>query len=98
MQDTTETDDTTRSARLEARVSNDHKRLFQQAAALSGQTLSEFVIESTRAAAVRIVEDHEIMRLAREEQRAFVAALLAPSTPGARLRKAAETYRRKTER
>ncbi|MDP3136650.1 MAG: DUF1778 domain-containing protein [Burkholderiaceae bacterium] len=91
-----ETSDKTRNARLEARVSSDQKNLFQRAAALSGRTLSEFVIDSTQEAASRIVQEHEIIRLSREEQIAFVSALLSPRKPGARLRKAVEAYRQKT--
>ena len=41
-----DTPDTTRDARLEARVSAAQKSLLQQAAALSGRTLSEFVVAS----------------------------------------------------
>jgi uncharacterized protein (DUF1778 family) len=96
MLSTIETSDKTRNARLEARVSSDQKTLFQRAAALSGRTLSEFVIDSTQEAAARIVQEHEIIRLSREEQLSFVSALLNPPEPGARLRKAVEAYRLKT--
>lgn len=91
-----ESTEKTRNARLEARVSGDQKNLFQRAAALSGRTLSEFVIDSTQEAAARIIQEHEIIRLSREEQVAFVSALLAPSEPGPRLRRAVEAYRQKT--
>lgn len=96
MLSTVETSDKMRNARLEARVSSDQKNLFQRAAALSGRTLSEFVIDSTQEAAAKIVEEHELIRLSREEQLAFVSALLNPPEPGARLRKAVESYRQKT--
>lgn len=96
MLNTSETSEKTRNARLEARVSGDQKNLFQRAATLSGRTLSEFVIDSTQEAAARIVQEHEIIRLSREEQVAFVSALLTPSEPGARLRRAVEGYRQKT--
>lgn len=88
--------DKTRNARLETRVSSEQKNLFLRAAALSGRTLSEFVIDSTQEAAARIVQEHEIIRLSREEQIAFVSALLNPAEPGARLRQAVENYRQKT--
>ncbi|MYN07704.1 type II toxin-antitoxin system TacA family antitoxin [Pseudoduganella aquatica] len=85
-----------RNARLEARVPSEQKDFFQHAATLAGQTLSEFVIESTQKAAAKVVQEHELIRLSREEQIAFVSALLSPSEPGARLRQAAESYRRKS--
>ena len=90
-----ETQDKTRNARLEARVSNDQKDLFQRAATLTGRTLSELVIDSTQEAAAKIVQEHEVIRLSREEQVAFVNALLAPSEPGARIKKAVKNYRQK---
>lgn len=97
MLNTPETPDKPRNARLEARVSSEQKNLFQRAASLSGRTLSEFVIDSTQEAAARIVQEHEVIHLSREEQIAFVSALLAPSEPGTRLKKAIQSYRRKAE-
>jgi uncharacterized protein (DUF1778 family) len=96
MLDPVETPEKTRNARLEARVSGHQKELFQRAATLAGQTLSEFVIDSTQKAATKVVQEHELIRLSREEQIAFVSALLNPPEPGARLRKAAESYRQKS--
>jgi uncharacterized protein (DUF1778 family) len=85
-----------RNARLEARVPSEQKDFFQRAAALSGRTLSEFVIDSTQKAASKVVEEHELIRLTREEQIAFVSTLLNPPEPGARLRQAAKSYRQKS--
>ena len=87
--------DKPRNARLEARVSSDQKDFFQRAATLTGRSLSELVIDSTQAAAEKIVQEHELILLSREEQVAFVSALLAPSVPGARLKKAVQRYRQK---
>lgn len=86
----------TRNARLEARVSSAQKDLFQQAATLAGKTLSEFVIESTQQAAAKVLQEQNLIRLSRDEQIAFVSALLSPSEPGPRLRQAAKNYRRKS--
>lgn len=95
MLNTSVTRDKPRNARLEARVSSDQKDFFQRAATLSGRTLSELVIDSTQEAAAKIVREHEVIRLSREEQVAFVSALLTPAEPGARLEKAVRSYRRK---
>ncbi|MFA5521123.1 MAG: DUF1778 domain-containing protein [Castellaniella sp.] len=84
-----------RNARLEVRVSSDQKDFFQQAASLTGRTLSELVVDSTQEAAAKIVQEHELIRLSREEQLAFVTTLLTPSAPGPRLQKAAQAYRQK---
>ena len=91
---TTETTHKSRDARLEARISVEQKSVLQQAAALSGRTLSEFVVASAHEAASRVIQEHETIRLSRAEQIAFVRALLNPPTPNARLRHAAKAYRK----
>ena len=96
MRHTTKALEKTRNVRLETRISSEQKKLFQRAATLSGRTLSEFVIDSTQEAAARIIREREIIRLTRDEQKAFVSALLSPSEPGSRLGQAARNYRMKT--
>ena len=92
--ETTDSDAKTRAARLEARMTTDQKALLQHAATLSGRTLSEFVVASAQEAAAKVIHEHETIRLSRSEQVAFVSMLLKPRTPNARLRNAAEKYRR----
>lgn len=82
-----------RAERLEARISGEKKAVLQHAAELSGRTLSEFVVESAQAAAMRVIQEHENIRLSQAEQIAFVTALLNPAAPNNRLRKAAANYR-----
>lgn len=84
-----------RGARLEARLSVEQKAVLQQAATLSGRTLSEFVIASAQEAASRVIKEHETIRLSRAEQIAFVTALLDPPAPNARLSQAVAAYRQK---
>jgi uncharacterized protein (DUF1778 family) len=91
--ETTDTPEKSRAARLEARVTTDQKALLQHAAALSGRTLSEFVIASAEEAAAKLIQERETIRLSRKEQVAFVTALLEPAPASARLRKAAAKYR-----
>jgi uncharacterized protein (DUF1778 family) len=90
--------DSTRAARLEARISPAQKSVLQRAAALSGRTLSEFVVASAQEAASKVIEDHESIRLSRAEQTAFVKSLLAPPAPGSALRKAAAAYKKRLGR
>ena len=90
---TKEATDKSRSARLEARISVEQKTVLQRAAALSGRTLSEFVVASAQDAASRVIQEHETIRLSRAEQIAFVSALLKPPAANARLRRAAAAYR-----
>ena len=80
-------------ARLEARISESQKELFQRAADLTGRSLTDFVVSSLQEAAVRTVREHETLSLSAKDGRQFVAALLQPPMPSARLRKAAQRYK-----
>jgi uncharacterized protein (DUF1778 family) len=81
-----------RAERLGARVSRDQKALFQRAAELQGRTLTDFVVSSLHEAAVRTIEEMQIIRLSAEDSRAFADALLHPRTPNEKLRAAARRY------
>jgi len=91
-------DRNSRDARLEARISPAQKSVLQRAAALSGRTLSEFVVATAHEAASKVIEDHELIRLSRAEQTAFVKSLLAPPASGTALRKAAAAYKKRLGR
>ena len=93
MQTMIETPTKLRAERLEARISGEKKAVLQHAAELSGRTLSDFVVESAQAAAMRVIQEHENIRLSQAEQIAFVTALLNPAAPNDRLRQAAANYR-----
>ncbi len=67
--------------------------MLQHVAALSGRTLSEFVVASPEEADAKLIRERETISLTRKEQIAFVTALLEPSAPSARLRNAAAKYR-----
>ena len=64
---------------------------------LPGDEPSE-VLASAEEAAAKLIEERETIRLTRKEQIAFVTALLNPSAPSARLRKAAARYRTRPRR
>jgi uncharacterized protein (DUF1778 family) len=82
-----------RKERFEARISNEQKALFKRAAELQGRTLTDFVIASAHDAAVRTIEEMEIIRLSAADSRVFAEALLNPRQPPAELREAAQRYR-----
>jgi uncharacterized protein (DUF1778 family) len=82
-----------RAERLEARLTRDQKALFQRAAELQGRTLTDFLIASAHEAAVRTLEESQIIRLSVEDSRAFANALLNPRKPTEKLRNAARRYK-----
>jgi uncharacterized protein (DUF1778 family) len=82
-----------RDERLEARLTREQKALFQRAAELQGRTLTDFLIASAHEAAVRTLEESQIIRLSVEDSRAFADALLNPRRPIEKLRAAARRYK-----
>ena len=83
-----------KSDRLVARVSRKDKELFERAAALEGRSMGAFVVSYVRAAAEKVVQGRETIRLNQEESRRFIKALLAPAQPPTkRLKEALKVYR-----
>lgn len=82
-----------RGERLEARISKEHKELFQRAADIQGRTLTDFVISSVLDAAKKAIQEHEMMILSAQDREVFVKALLNPPEPSAKLWAAAQRYK-----
>lgn len=83
----------TRAERLEARVTAEQKRLIEQAAALQGRSVTDFVLSSVQEAAKRTIEEHQRLELSLRDSQAFVEALLNPPAPNERLRETVARYR-----
>lgn len=71
----------TRTARLEARVSPEVLAVLKRAADIQGRSVSDFVIASAQEVACRTIEETTVIRLSLEDQRRFVALLLDPPPP-----------------
>jgi len=84
--------ETSERARVDFRPRADQKALFERAAALEGQTLSEFLIRSAERRARELIQEHETLRLQGEAAERFVSLLLSPPKPNARLREAASRH------
>ena len=84
---------TTRAARLEARISPDLKRRLEYAASLRGTTLTEFVVQSAHEAATRTIRDNEVLTLREDARIAFAKFLLNPPRPTRKAMAAARRYK-----
>jgi uncharacterized protein (DUF1778 family) len=80
-------------ARLEARISQETKALVQKAADLEGRTLTDFVVSSVQAAAYKVIEQHQTLKLSLEDSEAFVNAVLNPPQPNEALKSVALQYK-----
>ena len=79
--------------RLEARLTPEQKELLQQAAAIEGTSVTDFVVRIACQAAAQALRDHSVLVLTAQESRDFVQGLLNPPAPNAALRSAAEHYK-----
>lgn len=83
--------------RLEARITDEQRELFQRAADLQGRSLSDFVITTVHEKAVQTVESMEIIRLNARESLKMAEAIFNPREPNAKLRAAAKRHRQNAE-
>ena len=80
-------------ARLEARITPETKALLQKAADLEGRTLTDFVISSVQAEALRVIERHQTLKLSMSDAESFVDAILNPPQPNDALKASALRYK-----
>ncbi|MDR1062720.1 MAG: DUF1778 domain-containing protein [Azoarcus sp.] len=78
----------TSTARFEARISVDLHSLLKHAADIQGRSMTDFVVSAARDAAVRAIEQTEVIRLSLADQKRFAEALLSPPRPSAALKRA----------
>ena len=83
-----------RTERLEARIPADLKAVFIRAAALRGQTLTDFVINTVTEAAQRVVREQDILDLTQRDQIAFANTLINPPEPSSKMLATARWYRK----
>ncbi|MGD0298814.1 MAG: DUF1778 domain-containing protein [Bryobacteraceae bacterium] len=84
---------TTRTARLEARITREALAVVRRAAEIQGRSVSDFVVAAAQDAAEKTVTEIEIIRLSREAQEKFAALLLRPSALSPALKKAFKRHR-----
>ena len=86
--------ETTRTARLEARIAPETLAVVRHAAGLQGRSVSEFVVAAAQDAAQRAIEDTHIIRLSLEDQRRFVDLLLNPPPLTPAMQRARDAHKR----
>ena len=69
---------TSKSERLEARISREQKELLQWAADLEGRSLTDFVVSHAQNAAVQTISEHTVIKLNRADSIAFAESLASP--------------------
>ena len=82
-------------ARLNFRLNSELKKMIEDAAAQTGQTVSDFAISTLVQASRRILHEQQVTRLSEWDRRLFVEMLDDESTrPNEALVKAAKRYKK----
>lgn len=84
--------ETHRTARIEARIAPAELAVVRRAAELQGRTLSDFVVAAAREAAHRTIEEAHLIRLSVEDQQRFAELLLDPPAPAPALERAQRAH------
>jgi uncharacterized protein (DUF1778 family) len=86
--------ESSRTARIEARISPEALRAIKRAAELQGRSVSDFVVMAAQEAAHRTIEEAHLIRLSLEDQIRFAEMLLHPPEPSRELIEACEAHAR----
>ena len=86
--------ESTRAARLDIRLNPKAKEKIEQAAVLSHQSLTDFVVTSLLRVSEEALQRQRIIRLSDRDRDLFLTALEADVRPNRALRKAAERFKR----
>jgi uncharacterized protein (DUF1778 family) len=82
-------------ARLNFRLPQELKEIIEQAAAASGQTVTDYAVSTLVDSARRTLDEQLHRKLSDRDRDVFLRMLEAPATPNAALRRAAERYKRR---
>ena len=83
-----------RTARIEARIAPDARRVVRRAAELQGRSVSDFVVAAAQEIAHRTIDEAQVIRLPVEDQRQFVELLLNPPALAPALKRAKRAHAR----
>lgn len=86
---------TSRSMRINLRLSEPIKRRIERAASVEGKTVSGFILSSALENAEKTIEKHETMALGRRDAEVFFDALANPPAPNGALQTALDEHGRR---
>lgn len=80
-------------ARLDFRLNRQVKEVIEQAAAVSGQSVSDFAVSALYRTAKEVLEREQTIRLSNRDRDVFLALLDSDAKPNEALKRAAKKYR-----
>ena len=76
--------------RIDLRLTDDDKSMIEEAAAISNQSVSQFMLNSASQRAAEVIEQHRRVILNEESWTRVRDALSNPPSPGEKLKRAAK--------
>lgn len=76
--------------RIDLRLSDDDKTLIEEAAAMSNQTITQFMLASASERAAQVIEQHRRLVLNEQSWERVMDAITHPPAPNDRLQRAAK--------
>lgn len=86
--------ESTRTARVEARIAPDALAIVRRAAELQGRSVSDFLVAAALKDAHQTIEDAQIIRLSVDDQQRFADLLLNPPTLAPAMQRALKARKR----
>ena len=86
--------DTSKTARVEARIAPEALAVVRRAAELQGRSISDFMVAAALKDAQRTIEDAQIIRLSVEDQQRFAELLLNPPPLAPAMKRALKARKR----
>ncbi|WP_437888700.1 DUF1778 domain-containing protein [Phytobacter sp. V91] len=76
--------------RIDLRLNDEDKSMIEEAAAMSNQTITQFMVSTASERAAEIIEQHRRLTLNEESWNRVMDALSKPPAPNSRLKQAAK--------
>ncbi|MCS6058071.1 DUF1778 domain-containing protein [Klebsiella variicola subsp. variicola] len=76
--------------RIDLRLTDDDKSMIEEAAAMTNQTITQFMVASASERAAEVIEQHRRLILSEESRNLVMDAISNPPAPNDRLKRAAK--------
>ena len=79
--------------RIDLRLNEDDKHMIEEAAAMTNQSISQFMVSTASARAAEVIDQHRRLLLNEESWKLVMDAITNPPAPNDRLKRAANRLR-----
>lgn len=79
--------------RIDLRLNEDDKHMIEEAAAMTNQSISQFMVSTASARAAEVIDQHRRLILNEESWNLVMEAITNPPAPNDRLKRAAKRLR-----